>query len=116
MVSHQSIHSSDTPFSCPQCSYRGKTKKYLSRHIRQVHEETPETHKCSFCGKFFLHQSGLKVHEMVHTGLQNSLEAELTKTEETYDFVTTRVLLRNGSIFYKEPPKLIGTFKGDITT
>ncbi|XP_061727668.1 uncharacterized protein LOC133532832 [Cydia pomonella] len=67
LVSHGYSHTNETPFQCTLCNYAGKTKKYLSRHIKAMHLRDRNV-ECEVCGKAFQFESKLKKHMLVHTG------------------------------------------------
>ncbi len=73
---HKLSHSDAKPFKCTYegCNKTYKTKKDLTRHIREKHTEKPDEFTCDFiengqpCGKKFTSQNGLTRHiKTVHT-------------------------------------------------
>ncbi|XP_050360007.1 protein suppressor of hairy wing-like isoform X2 [Nymphalis io] len=66
LAHHIQLHSAERPFSCHLCSHTCKTKKYLSKHIKRVHNAATE-HECSFCGRKFHYKSLLDHHMYIHT-------------------------------------------------
>ena len=53
---------------CPTCGDM-VDKKSLNRHIRSKHTANAERkYKCSYCGKGFMNNQGLKDHINIHTG------------------------------------------------
>ncbi|KAL0858296.1 hypothetical protein ABMA27_012196 [Loxostege sticticalis] len=65
---HIQTHSTACPFQCRQCPYKGKTRKYLQRHVNRAHREPTALVSCKYCDKTFRFKSKMKVHERVHTG------------------------------------------------
>ncbi|CAH0731210.1 unnamed protein product, partial [Brenthis ino] len=66
LTQHNLTHSSEKPFTCHLCPHTFKTKKYLGRHIKRVHNEATEN-ECSFCGRKFHFKSLLRQHMYTHT-------------------------------------------------
>ncbi|KAJ0184160.1 hypothetical protein K1T71_000583 [Dendrolimus kikuchii] len=67
LVSHKAVHIETAEFACSKCPYKGKTRKYLARHLSKVHTE-PTKYKCDDCGKKFHFLNRLESHRRVHTG------------------------------------------------
>ncbi|XP_047542697.1 uncharacterized protein LOC125075140 [Vanessa atalanta] len=66
LAHHVQLHSAERPYSCQLCPHTCKTKKYLSKHIKRVHNVATE-HECSFCGRKFHYKSLLDNHMYIHT-------------------------------------------------
>ena len=74
LESHRLKHSSIKAFKCPVegCESQFKRLKALNFHQNKKHKDNlsaNDTHLCSFCGKCFETQSGLKSHIGKHTGV-----------------------------------------------
>ena len=62
--------SKNLSFDCSVCDQKFSKENYLKAHIFMNHENQKKDQplKCSYCAKEFKHQSGLMIHERVHTG------------------------------------------------
>ncbi|XP_063361934.1 zinc finger protein 436-like [Cydia amplana] len=66
LATHTTAHTQDHAFECDGCQKKFRSKPFLSRHIRQVHEKERKF-QCEFCSKGFFRKSGLNEHLRRHT-------------------------------------------------
>jgi len=64
----KTVHIVEGEFPCQTCNRMFKSKLRLMRHERCMHTDLPRPYTCHHCGKGFLVQSSLVVHERMHTG------------------------------------------------
>ena len=68
--SHVLKHTDVKAFVCPICSKSFKRMKALNDHKTTQHSSKRQSHLCSFCGKSFATQTGLRLHLAKHTGIE----------------------------------------------
>ncbi|XP_061713722.1 zinc finger protein 431-like isoform X2 [Cydia pomonella] len=66
LATHMTSHTQDHAFECDVCQKKFRSKPFLSRHIRQVHEKERKF-QCEFCSKGFFRKSALNDHLRTHT-------------------------------------------------
>ncbi|XP_074927353.1 uncharacterized protein LOC142047555 [Chelonoidis abingdonii] len=66
LITHQTIHTGETLYTCSECGKNFSRRSHLIRHQRIHTGETPYT--CSECGKSFSCSSDLIRHQRIHTG------------------------------------------------
>ncbi len=65
MKAHKQVYHRAIDFSCPQCDFRTKHKKYMKTHIFRMHErKEAKSVKCDVCGKLYASESGMHGHKM----------------------------------------------------
>lgn len=73
-------------FSCPLCTYKGKKKSNLDKHMKYHNSK----YQCEYCQKYFPDPAHLKRHVRVHTNSANNTPTndslQLTD-EEDLEFV-----------------------------
>ena len=65
-VSEPDLHNADEPrFICSICSRQFKSKIYLNKHLKIVHNDCRKF-KCTYCNADFKRKYDLKVHNSIH--------------------------------------------------
>ncbi|XP_044132616.1 zinc finger protein 2-like isoform X2 [Bufo gargarizans] len=62
---HQTSHTREKPYSCPECGKRFDKKTRFVEHQRSHTGEKP--YSCTECGKCFAHKSGMIKHQILHS-------------------------------------------------
>ncbi|XP_063380551.1 zinc finger protein 493-like isoform X2 [Cydia fagiglandana] len=66
LATHMTSHTQDHAFECDVCQKKFRSKPFVSRHIRQVHQKERKF-QCEFCSKGFFRKSALNEHLRTHT-------------------------------------------------